>query len=100
MNEIQAIATTISLSVIKNQEFQSQTAIAIGRGGQLKNGETCNGTSGVWFQPFSGASDMVSLIHLRWLNSDILCVIEDTKLADESSLKTRGKVGTNPKRDG
>jgi hypothetical protein len=58
---MQAIATMISRSVMKNHDPQSQLIMASGRGGQLKKGETCNGTSGVWFQPLSGASAMVIL---------------------------------------
>jgi hypothetical protein len=44
---MQASATTINLSVMKNHEFQNHFTIAIGRGGQLKNGDTCSGTFGV-----------------------------------------------------
>jgi hypothetical protein len=47
---------------MKNHEFHSHAAIAMGRGGQLKNGDTCSGTSGEWFQPLRGASDIIGLM--------------------------------------
>jgi hypothetical protein len=59
---MQAIATISIRSVMKNHEFHNHFAIANGRGGQLKNGETCKGTLGVWFQPLSGSSDKICLI--------------------------------------
>lgn len=49
-----AIPTIISLSVIKNHEFQTHESILRGLGGQLKNGDTFSGTGGEWFQPLSG----------------------------------------------
>ena len=48
----------ISFSEIRNHEFQTQRAIAAGSGGQMKKGDTRIGTSGMWFQPFNGASDI------------------------------------------
>jgi hypothetical protein len=59
-----AIPTRISFSVTKNHELKTHFTISTGRGGQLKNGETCSGTLGVWFQPLSGALDMLDLMKM------------------------------------
>jgi hypothetical protein len=64
---MKAIPTMISFSVMKNHELNTHFAIAVGRGGQLKSGETCSGTLGVWFQPLSGASDMMDLVKMAIL---------------------------------
>jgi hypothetical protein len=59
-----AIPTRISFSVTKNHELKIHFTISTGRGGQQKNGETCSGKLGVWFQPLSGASDMLNLMKM------------------------------------
>ena len=71
---MQAIATMINRSVIRNQEVQNHATIAIGRGGQLKKGETCSGTFGVWFQPLSGASDIDPLLMKQRLYLSMVCL--------------------------
>ena len=45
-NEMNAIPTMISFSVIKNHEFQTHTSISSGREGHLKNSDASSGTAG------------------------------------------------------